>query len=856
MNGCVRLLTLGRLDLSGADGTDTRSVLAQPKRLALLLFLAPATPRGFHRRDTLLALFWPELTQRRARQALNRAVYYLRNALDHDVLVTRGDEEVSVAPGRVWCDTVAFDQALDAGRRAEALELYLGDFAPGFFVDGLADVERWVESERARLRERALAGAIELAREQADGGEVHLAAQWTQRATAIAPHDERAAQQRIALLDRIGDRAGAVRAYDELATRLHADLSVDPSPETQALVAAVRQRQVPLTLPTPPRAATPELPAAPEPGPAPASAAPPSAAHHRPFRWLVWGGLAALAAGAGLALNDGRPARIALGRRAALAVTPEFEHWPSLSPDGRTVFYTASGPGRDELYAQQIEGGSPVPLTAALPGSQQRAALSPDGARLLFRGEGGLYVMPALGGLARRVVTSRLPERVYNLSGLEAGGWAPDNRHIVYPERDTLFVQDPDSAERTVLGAWPAVHSPAWSPDGRWIAFVVGNPEFHTRGNLASSEIRVVAAGGGRPVAVTEGSALNTSPVWVPGRRALLFISDREGGRDIYQVTLGRDGGPQAPPVRITTGLDPERLTISADGRRLAWSVFTETANIRALAIPRHDSVPLSSARSVTTGNQLIEAVGNVSPDGSWLYYHSDRSGNPDLWRVSPTGGAAEQLTTDPAPDFAPSASPDGDEVAFFSLRTGIRHVFIMPAAGGPAVRVSDRDRPEGVPSWSPDGRGLIWLTGDTVRLARRRRDGSWGPDSALLGGYRSGGWPQWSPDARSVSYPTPSGLGLIDLGTGKTRALEVGPGISWHVWSEHGDTIYGVRQLSGPLIFLAVPVDGGRPRVLAWADNPLAQLYRYGLALHRGQLYFPLVDRRSDVWVAAIEVR
>ena len=177
-----------------------------------------------------------------------------------------------------------------------------------------------------------------------------------------------------------------------------------------------------------------------------------------------------------------------------------------------------------------------------------------------------------------------------------------------------------------------------------------------------------------------------------------------------------------------------------------------------------------------------------------------------------------------------------------------------MPAAGGPAIRVSAGERPEGVPTWSPDGRSLIWLSGDTVRLARRRRDGSWEPDVPLIADYRFGGWPQWSPDGRWVSFPTATGLGLVDPVSGERRALNAGPGITWHVWSEHADTIYGERGLNGPLVFLAVPLGGGHPRILAWADDPLAQLPRYGLALHHGRLYFPLVERRSDVWVATIQ--
>ena len=63
----IELRLLGRLSLTGADGRDVRALLGQPRRLALLAYLAAASPPGFHRRDNLLALFWPELDQEHAR---------------------------------------------------------------------------------------------------------------------------------------------------------------------------------------------------------------------------------------------------------------------------------------------------------------------------------------------------------------------------------------------------------------------------------------------------------------------------------------------------------------------------------------------------------------------------------------------------------------------------------------------------------------------------------------------------------------------------------------------------------------------------------------------------------------------
>src|SRR2546425_13319593 len=88
----IKLGMLGTLSLTDANGREVRTVLRQPRRLALLAYLAAATPRGFHHRDGLLALFWPELDQEHARAALRQALHVVRDALGADVIVTRGDE--------------------------------------------------------------------------------------------------------------------------------------------------------------------------------------------------------------------------------------------------------------------------------------------------------------------------------------------------------------------------------------------------------------------------------------------------------------------------------------------------------------------------------------------------------------------------------------------------------------------------------------------------------------------------------------------------------------------------------------------------------------------------------------------
>lgn len=238
----IEFRALGSAELLNADGAPVGSVLAQPKRLALLAWLVTARPRGFHRRDTLLAIFWPESDSERARAALRQAVRFLRRSLGEAVLVNRGEDEIGIAPGTIRCDVVAFDQAVDAGDDAAALDLFRGELLAGLFIDDAPEWEQWLDGERLRLRERAAACAARLADAAADRGDRAAAVSYARRACDLAPSDEAAVRRLLTALDRSGDRAGAVAAYERYADWLAAELELEPAPETQELAASIRIR--------------------------------------------------------------------------------------------------------------------------------------------------------------------------------------------------------------------------------------------------------------------------------------------------------------------------------------------------------------------------------------------------------------------------------------------------------------------------------------------------------------------------------------------------------------------------------------------------------------------------------------
>ncbi|MGH7552861.1 MAG: TPR end-of-group domain-containing protein [Longimicrobiales bacterium] len=116
----IRFHGFGNLDLRNGSGAEVRSVLSQPKRTALLAYLAAASPGSLTRRGTLLALFWPDLDEAHARNALSKSIHHLRQSLGTDAMVSRGNEELGLAPDHIWCDAVAFHTSHE--RDPEALQ--------------------------------------------------------------------------------------------------------------------------------------------------------------------------------------------------------------------------------------------------------------------------------------------------------------------------------------------------------------------------------------------------------------------------------------------------------------------------------------------------------------------------------------------------------------------------------------------------------------------------------------------------------------------------------------------------------------------------------------------------------------
>jgi len=241
----ILLRTLGHIDLRDAAGAELRGLLTQPKRLAVLVYLASTATDRLRRRDTLLAMFWPESGEEHARASLRQALHVIRQELGPDVLITRDAEEIGVRSGAIALDCAELQRLAEGGYRVEAFAEYRGDFLDGFFVRGAPMFERWVEGERDRLRRHAAEAAWAVVESQLAAGERDAARATAERAVQLSSDSEVAVRRFMTILARSGDHAAAAIAYQGFAADLAAEFGIRPSEETNSLFESLAQPSTP-----------------------------------------------------------------------------------------------------------------------------------------------------------------------------------------------------------------------------------------------------------------------------------------------------------------------------------------------------------------------------------------------------------------------------------------------------------------------------------------------------------------------------------------------------------------------------------------------------------------------------------
>ena len=844
----IELRVLGEIRLRGEDGANLDAMLRQPKRLALLAYLASPTPGTWHRRDMLLALFWPELDAAHGRTSLRNALYVLRQSLGDDVVLNRGDEEISIDPERLRTDLSMVWEALRNGRIDEALAGYGGELLPGLYPPDSEGFQRWLDSERTRLRVSISTASMARIDELERTGEIPLALATARRVSEINADDETIVRRVMLLHERLGDRAGGLATFESYRARLASDFDADPAPETIELANRLRASTGTLS----PRKSAPaqeRIDAVPEiaaPTPRPRRALP-----------FALGALAILAviAAASFSLR-GAQKFAAIGRASPLTSEEGLQVETAVSPNGRLVAYAGGNANRLRIRVQRINGGASWPLSQDSIHVELMPRWSPDNDQILFLSQNNAYVAPTLGGSPRLVARGTSDDGM-----IRSASWSPTGDSIAIVRNDSLIVQPLRGTGSRLVGRGAQLHSCVWSPNGKWIACVSGNWIAFTPGPLfgndAPSSIVLFPASGGNSAALTDANFESESPAWSPDGKFLWFLSNKDGSSgEAYALRIGDDGRASGAAQKL--GVRAESISISAG--RIAYSVSSKKANIWSIPIPGDTAVSVTLATPVTTGNQVIELV-SVSRDGKWLVYDSNLRGNSDIYRVPSAGGEAEPLTDDARQEFAPDLSPDGREIAWQRWVGGERHLFVKRLDSDLAEEILPVPGDQGVPRWSADGKSLVAWSHNNERgavfVVRRDASGKWTRPRWRLD---FGQLPIWLAGDREIAFVKLDGsVQAMSADSGEIRTLYAprdgsrDPIVTFIVPSRDPSTLWMLGQ-SGPdqgIFALSIPT--GKARLLVRLTNPVGKSIGPAFTADESRFYFALNERFSNVWWAEL---
>lgn len=500
-------------------------------------------------------------------------------------------------------------------------------------------------------------------------------------------------------------------------------------------------------------------------------------------------------------------------RRLSEEGSRDLDVFPALSPDGNEIAYCSARTGRFEIYVRTLgraHGGDSERAITSDGRQNLQPAWSPDGKTLAYHASepGGIWLVPALGGA---------PKPLTDFGSRPA--FSPDGRAIVFQSQQLmdLAATSAVAVPPSTIWAVPVRGGPSWditrqgqplgghgspfyTPDGTRICFVAQDP------GLGTSALWSVSPDGTDLKELFTGARL-LEPVVASDGETFFFGGAAEGSRFTiltFRVSP-KTGARKAEPRPIVASAPTvfRNLSLSKDGRRLAWSALGSRGNLRSVPLAK-DGRPAGPSRALTTMTWR-ETWPVFSPDGRHLAFgRIPEGGHEAIWTMNADGGHEVRLTKGPAKEYPQDWFPDGERLLAISDEGASSKAFSVHRTTSERTPLPFDITEWGHPRLSPDGSLVAYHSkrgGITWNVWLMPVNGH-APASPLTFDRELFGFPCWSPDGRTLAAEVKRGddvhIATVPVAGGTPTQLTSERGLSWPFsFSPDGDRIAfaGLRQ-------------------------------------------------------------